>query len=51
MMGDAIGHFLHAEKDIIKSSNKHLGKILVEIDKFKCMITELLIDWRGISYS
>ena len=50
-IGNHIGRFLHFEESMLFAVDKHVGRILVEIDMLKGLHEKLGIDWRGRSFS
>jgi hypothetical protein len=46
-IGNALGKFLHVDSKLLSGLDRRMGKILVEVDTFGGLPTELEIIWRG----
>ena len=48
-MDNALGQFLYVDEQSLASRDKHVGKLLVQIDVSQGLLEELEIQWRGLS--
>jgi len=42
-----LGMFLHVDLEVLKGKDRQVGKILVEMDILKGILTDIKIEWRG----
>jgi hypothetical protein len=46
-IGNVLGHFIRVDEDVLRSTDKCMARILVEVDMHVGLLESLEIDWRG----